>query len=332
MARGDFTTITRQFKGEFEVVRRAVNQSNRTSNALIKEIAEILTAVAAGDLTPALEQKYIGAYAPIGEALQTILDSLNRSMSQITAASDAVLGGSQMLSQNATALAEGSNKQAAALEQLQGSIESIGENTRLNSDKAHSANTLSSTANSHAQYGDARMKAMIESMQAIKKSSTNISGIIKVIEGIAIQTNLLAINASIEAARSGKAGKGFGVVAEEVRSLAARSRQAVQESSSLIADSLTKVDDGLSEVNDTAGSLVTIVSGVEEVSQLIEQIAAISQEQSEAINQIIGGLQEVNAVVQTTALTSDDCAAVAQEFAAQAEMLKEMVGYYKTRK
>jgi len=331
MSDGEFTQMKGDYKGAFDVVKQAVNATEKTTLSYIEEIGQLLSAISKGDLTVTINHNYIGSYAPIKTALTAILDSLNTTMSEINVAAVQVLSGAEQISHSAASLAEGTGKQAASIEELNASIETINEKTKNNADRAKNANDLSNQSNQHAVHSNNEMRSMVLSMESIKESSANISKIIKVIEDIAFQTNLLALNAAVEAARADEHGKGFAVVAEEVRNLAARSQQSAKETTGQIEESISRVNEGMGAANETAVSLETIVSDVRKVSELIAQIALLSEEQADSIAQITNGINEISAVVQTNSATSQECASASQELNSQAEMLRQLVSFFRLK-
>jgi len=330
MAKGNFDVqVSGNYRGTFNSVKETVNATNKATLVYVNEIAEVLNSIANGDLTVKINRDYMGSYAPIKAALGTILGSLHKTMSDISSASGQVLSGARQISNSAAELANGAQQQASSVEELNATVDIVNQQTRLNAESATAARELSNSATSNAQQGNVSMKEMLAAMVQIKESSADISKVIKVIEDIAFQTNLLALNASVEAARAGEHGKGFSVVADEVRTLAGRSQTSATETNELIATSINRVDNGSQIAEDTAISLDTIVTNVNEVSAIITNIATASQAQTKAIAQISEGLSQISKVTQSNSAVSEETAAASQELNSQAEMLRQLVSYFK---
>src|SRR5437870_3480788 len=166
-------------------------------------------------------------------------------------------------------------------------------------------------------------------MEQITASSKKIADIIGVIDGIAVQTNILALQAAVEAARAGEHGRGFAVVASEVRNLAQRSAQAAKEIKGLITDSVEKVGDGAHLVGITGNKLEGIVAKVRSVAELVSEINASSQEQASGIEQVNRAIVHMDGSTQATAAQAEELTGTSQSLAGQAEHLRQLVAQFK---
>jgi len=255
-----------------------------------------------------------GLYRPI----RRIAGSLSEGANQVNSAAAQV-------SQAAQQLAEGASEQAASLQETSSALEQLAAQTRSNADNARKANELGQQAREAAQNGDQTTSQLADAMQAINEASAQIGKIIKVIEEIAFQTNLLALNAAVEAARAGEHGKGFAVVADEVRSLAQRTAEASREITTLIEDSVNRVKEGTQVADEVGRSLGKIVNDVTQVTQLINNIAQASEEQAQGVEQINTAVSQMDKVTQQNAAGAEEGASSAEELNAQAAMVKTMV-------
>ncbi len=291
--------------------------------------AELLSRMAGGDFsmsyTPLSEDDLLG------ESIVTLLERNNTAMSQVLATSRQLAQATAQVADGAQALAAGSTEQAASVQELSSSISEIAAHTKENSSKAEQAAQLADTIKSSAETGSGQMDEMIKSVREINEASQSISKVIKTIDDIAFQTNILALNAAVEAARAGQHGKGFAVVAEEVRNLSAKSAQAAKDTETLIEDSMQKAQHGVNIANETAASLSSIVSGINESTALITEIARASEEQSMSISQINTGVDQVAKVVQQNSATAQESAAASEEMSSQSAELQELISQFKLR-
>ena len=289
----------------------------------LTEKEEIALQLANGDLTadvPIASDK-----DALSIAMKNMSDSLREIIGQVKFAGDQIVSGSTQVSDSSQALSQGATEQASSLEEINSSMIEMAAQTKTNAENASQADMFSNEAKDAAAHGNVQMAEMIVAMEEINGAAQNISKIIKVIDEIAFQTNLLALNAAVEAARAGKHGKGFAVVAEEVRNLAARSAKAARETTELIEGSVAKSNSGSEIANTTAVVLGDIVRSVSKVNDLVEEIAASSNQQALGIAQVNEGLNQVDNVTQRNTANAEESAAASEELAGQAHGLQGLL-------
>lgn len=298
----------------------------------IKVLLEAATGMAKGHLDIDIQINSKDELGELSVAFMEMASNINDVMSAINAASDQVASGSRQLSISSGSLSEDAVEQADSIQELKTSMDEIAGQINENASKAQHASGISDRLYDNALEGNQQMDNMLEAMTAIDDSSKSISNIIKVIDDIAFQTNILALNAAVEAARAGQHGKGFAIVAEEVRNLAAKSSQAAYETTCMIENSIKKVSDGTAIAEHTAEALSKIVDEVKRVSSLVEGIAKASKKQSENVDQINGGLVQISDVIQNTSATAEETAASSEELSEQADVLKSQVAKFRLKK
>ena len=297
----------------------------------IQEITDSLNEMQDGNLDIRLKKEYNGEFTKIKVALLDLSDKLTRLIGSIRISSDQVSSSAENVSAGAQNLTRGSMEQASSIEELSATINDISDRIRKNAENAAKANEAAANSQEEIIKSDGQMQDMKASMNRINEKSAEISKIIKTIDDIAFQTNILALNAAIEAARAGEAGKGFAVVADEVRNLAQKSAEAAKDTTALIDDTVKAVEQGSRLADNTANSLHEVVSGQKELSLLISEIAAASDEQANAVSQVTTGIDQISSVVQTNSATAEESSAASSELNDQARNLREQISRFRLR-
>lgn len=327
LADGDLhsDTVEVDTRDETGILADSLKRTVLSLRSYIAEITHVLHEVSNGNLLVKTELEYNGDFVPIQESLENITHSLHESMSSINQASDQIASGSEQLATGAQSLAMGSTEQASSIEELSTAISEIAENVKINAQHAGDASERVLEVRSKIEVSNQYMKDMVDSMSQINDSSNEIEKIVKTIEDISFQTNILALNASVEAARAGSAGKGFAVVADEVRNLATKSAQAVKDTALLINHSREQVEKGTVIADSTEQALAAVVQSIQVVTDNVERISAASSHQSEQIDQVTQNVNQISGVVQTNSATAEESAAASEELSGQAQILKELV-------
>jgi methyl-accepting chemotaxis protein len=317
------------FKGAFADLVRGLNATLDAVISPINEASRILEKVAARDLRERMKGDYQGDHAKIKEALNSAVQNLEESLTQVARGAEQVGSASGQISSGSQTLSQGASTQASSLEEISASLQQMAAMTRQNASNSKEARSITDVARSSAESGTERMHKLSDSIHAIKKSADATAKIVKTIDEIAFQTNLLALNAAVEAARAGDAGKGFAVVAEEVRNLAMRSAEAAKSTSNLIEESVKNADGGVQINEEVSQNLKEIHDQVKKVSEVMAEIAAASEQQSQGVNQITTAVEQMNKVTQQTAANAEEAASAAEELSAQAKEMLGMVGNFK---
>lgn len=334
IARGNLSKDTEKINASKDETLILVENVEITKNNLsdyIGEIGQVLSGIADGNLDQSITRDYEGDFVKIKDSLNKIINSLNVTLGEVSMASANLLEGARQVEMASQALASASTEQASAVVEISSSIEGISKNVTENTNDVVRVNELTQTAKKEADTGTSQMDKMMNAMTDISNSSQSIAKIMKVIDDISFQTNILALNASVEAARAGVHGKGFAVVAEEVRTLASKSSEAASEISEMIDDTINKINHGTSIAEDTSEELNKIVKDIDEIADIMEHIADMSKDQALAISQVDQGLDQISAVVQNNSATSEQCAASAVELSGQADGLMRQVKNYKLK-
>ncbi|MGV3495056.1 MAG: methyl-accepting chemotaxis protein [Ramlibacter sp.] len=287
--------------------------------------------VAQGDLTVDLQSTRRDEVGDLLRALSGMAAELRRVLGEVVAGAHAVADSSAQIAQGNLDLSQRTEEQASTLEETASQMEELTSTVAQNADHARQASQVAAQAAGVARRGGEVVGEVVQTMTGIADSSRRIADIIAVIDGIAFQTNILALNAAVEAARAGEQGRGFAVVAAEVRNLAQRSATAAREIKALIGASVQKVDDGNRLVGEAGRTMEDIVASVMQVSELIAEIAAASQEQTAGIEQVNVAVTQMDQVVQQNASLVEEATAATESMKGQAHALLRLVSRFRLR-
>ncbi|MDU7661288.1 MAG: methyl-accepting chemotaxis protein [[Clostridium] symbiosum] len=326
MAKGNLEAeISYRSENEIGALAGSVRDTLDCLKTYVSEMESGLYAIGNGRLTYHSKIDYRGDFMAIGQAMDKITGLLNRAILQIANTAEQVADGSEQVSGGAQMLSQGSVEQAAVMQELAASINEISDKVKNNADDSVRASGKVEEVNAIVACGDRQMDNMMRAIADIRENSKNIGRIVEEIEDIAFQTNLLSLNASVEAARAGEAGRGFSVVASEIRSLAAKTAEASGMMAELAQQTGEKVDRGTGAAKNAADTLEKIVEGTGEIMAMIGRISESSVHQADSVLQIREGIEQVIAIVQGNSATAEESAAASEELSAQAQILKKLV-------
>ncbi|BCQ27584.1 methyl-accepting chemotaxis protein (plasmid) [Caballeronia sp. NK8] len=291
-------------------------------------LSEVAKRVAEGDLRPVADAGNAPANSVLA-SMSTMQKNLVELIGNVRASADSIATGSSQIATGNVDLSTRTEEQAASLEETASSVEQLTSTVRQNAEHAQHANTLSADASAIAQQGNAAVSRMIETMSDISARSGQIAEITGMIEGIAFQTNILALNAAVEAARAGEEGRGFAVVAAEVRSLAQRSSSAAKEIKELINASVGRITEGSKFAGDAGATMTDVLHAVSKVRDIMNEIAAASNEQSRGIEQLSQAIAQMDQVTQQNAALVEEAAAASQSLDDQGRRLTDAVSFFR---
>lgn len=331
MQKGEFdqAKIEQSFAGTFENLKQAVNSTVGMTLSYVNEISRVLGEMSAGDFTVSSRMDFVGSYAPIKVSLDTILDTLRKTLEEIQSSAGQVLSGAQAISNSSMALAQGATEQNEAITDLTQNMEQIAVATSESAVSAESANNKAHNSAETARKGGESVTAMAASMDKTKESSEDIGKIIKVIEDISFQTNLLALNAAVEAARAGEHGRGFSVVAEEVRTLAGKSSESTKDTVTIMDENQLIVAEGIEASKRVQDSFSAIITDITQINEIVSDIAGKATQQAQSIQVINNSVGEISKVIAANSATAEEAASAAQQLSSQAETLQELLNKFK---
>ena len=295
----------------------------------LRQAVDVARTVATGDLGTRIEVHSADETGQLLQALRDMNEALVNIVGEVRSGTETIASASQQIASGNADLSSRTEEQASSLEETASSMEELTSTVKQNADNARQANQFAVSASEVAEKGGAVMAEVVDTMGAINESARKIVDIIAVIDGIAFQTNILALNAAVEAARAGEQGRGFAVVASEVRSLAQRSAAAAKEIKALIDNSVQKADDGSRLVDQAGTTMRDVVESIRRVADIMGEISAASQEQTDGIGQVQLAISQMDQTTQQNAALVEEAAAASEQLREQASKLSQTVAVFR---
>jgi len=323
--------LTYSANDEIGDLTKTLRQSIDQTNLYIQDINRIMGELSGGNFDVATSVRFIGDFQSIADSINSFTDSLSSVMKNIHQVEDSVYEHARTLSNGSQSLAQGTTEQAAAVEELSATLDELSKSAKINIQKSSEVRENAHQTGDQVNLSSGQMELLVSAMADISKTSEQIENIISTIENIAFQTNILALNASVEASRAGEAGKGFAVVANEVRTLAAKSDQAAKATKELIENSVRATTKGSAIVQEVSETLHKTLTLVKASNSAIDEITDAVQEEAEAVSQVAEGIGQIASVVQTNSANSEESAAVSAELFEQVNQMRTQTSNFRLK-
>ncbi len=334
-SQGDITSPFPEFHQEDEIadMAKAVHSTTVKIQLIIDDLSHVLGEMANGNfnISSSCEEEYVGDFKALYDATSQMNHQVGVALGDVKDASDMVSIGATNLAEASQALAEGATDQAASVEELQAMISEITSALSKTAGEVNAAYDKARECADEAQKSHGEMEVLMKAMAKINETSQKIVNIIAEIEDIASQTNLLSLNAAIEAARAGDAGKGFAVVADQIRNLADQSAKSAVNTRHLIEESINEVEVGNQAATRTSEVLMDVVNSIQAIADTSKILSEMTTQEAESIEQADQGITRISEVVQSNSATAEETSATSEELSAQAVGMDEIIGQFELR-